>query len=47
MSAVALNYNISKGAVPTVGARSPDQVQHNLAALGWRLKDNEAMGLIV
>lgn len=39
MSAVALNYNIIKGAVPTVGVRRPEQAQQNAAALGWRLSD--------
>jgi aryl-alcohol dehydrogenase-like predicted oxidoreductase len=41
MSAVALNYNISKGAVLTVGMRSPDQAEDNVAALGWRLTEEE------
>jgi aryl-alcohol dehydrogenase-like predicted oxidoreductase len=41
MSAVALNYNMIKGAVPTVGMRSPDQARQNLEALGWRLSDEE------
>ncbi len=40
-SAVALNYNISKGAVPTVGIRSPGQAQQASADLGWRLSENE------
>lgn len=41
MSAVALNYNIIKGAVPTVGMRSPQQAEDNIGALGWRLTDEE------
>lgn len=41
MSAVALNYNISKGVVPTVGIRKPEQAKENLGALGWRLSEAE------
>ena len=41
MSAVALNYNIVKGAVPTVGVRNPQQAKENADALGWRLTDAE------
>jgi len=41
MSAIALNYNIIKGAVPAVGVRSPEQAQQNVGALGWRLSDDE------
>lgn len=40
-AAVALNYNISKGAVPTVGMRDPKQAEDNLGALGWRLTEEE------
>lgn len=41
MSAIAPNYNIIKGAVPTVGLPSPEQAQQNVGALGWRLSDDE------
>jgi aryl-alcohol dehydrogenase-like predicted oxidoreductase len=41
MSAVALNFNISKGAVPVVGMRNPDQAEQNLRAFGWRLTARE------
>ncbi|KAL8726131.1 MAG: hypothetical protein Q9181_006168 [Wetmoreana brouardii] len=41
VSAVALNYNMSKGVVPTVGIRSRQQVEQNLQAFGWRLTDEE------
>ena len=37
VAAVALNYNISKGVVPVVGVRKPEQVKQNKEALGWRL----------
>ncbi len=41
ISAIALNYNISKGVIPVVGMRKPSQVQENLEALGWRLSEEE------
>ncbi|KAI9838262.1 MAG: hypothetical protein M1819_005530 [Sarea resinae] len=41
VSAVALNYNLSKGVIPTVGIRSPEQMKENAAALGWRLSLEE------
>jgi aryl-alcohol dehydrogenase-like predicted oxidoreductase len=40
-AAVALNYNLSKGAVPVVGIRNPDQAKQNMQALGWRLSEND------
>lgn len=41
MSAVALNYNISKGALPVVGLRKLEQAEQNMQALGWRLSEEE------
>ena len=38
---VALNYVISKGAIPIPGARTAAQVRDNIGALGWRLSDKE------
>lgn len=40
-SAVALNYNISKGVVPVVGFRNPAQVEQNVECFGWRLSVEE------
>ncbi|KAI1427499.1 NADP-dependent oxidoreductase domain-containing protein [Xylaria sp. FL1777] len=40
-AAVALNYNLSKGALPVVGIRNPDQAEQALEALGWRLTEDE------
>ena len=40
-AAVALNYNIIKGAVPTVGLRNLEQASGNLQAFGWRLTNDE------
>lgn len=41
IAAVALNFCINKGVIPCVGVRSPEQVDHNLGALGWRLTQDE------
>ncbi|KAI4154675.1 MAG: hypothetical protein LQ340_001519 [Diploschistes diacapsis] len=41
VSAVALNYNICKGILPVVGIRKSKQAKDNLAALGWRLTNDE------
>jgi len=40
-SAVALNYNLSKGISPVVGFRNPAQVKQNVQCLGWRLSLDE------
>jgi aryl-alcohol dehydrogenase-like predicted oxidoreductase len=45
MSAVALNYNLSKGVCPVVGFRKRSQVEDNLQALGWRLTGGEVKRL--
>lgn len=39
--AVALNYNLNKGAIPVVGVRNAEQVHQNIQALGWRLSQDE------
>ena len=44
-SAVALNYNISKGVIPVVGFRKLQQVEENAQALGWRLSNEEIQRL--
>lgn len=41
MASVALNYNISKGALPVVGIRTQKQAQDTIDALGWRLTQEE------
>ncbi|MCJ1393097.1 hypothetical protein MMC18_005969 [Xylographa bjoerkii] len=41
MSAVALNYNISKGVVPVAGIRNEAQALQNMKAVGWRLTNEE------
>ncbi|KAL9121319.1 MAG: hypothetical protein Q9187_002119 [Circinaria calcarea] len=45
ISAVALNYNISKGVIPVVGVRSPAQARQNMRAMGWRLTNEEITAL--
>ncbi len=42
---VALNWTICKGAVPIPGAKNVRQVQSNVGALGWRLRDDEVAAL--
>lgn len=41
LAAVALNYNVCKGAVPIVGIRNEDQAKQDMQALGWRLSPDE------
>ena len=41
ISSVALNYNISKGAIPVVGVRSTVQARQDMKAMGWRLTKEE------
>jgi len=41
IAAVTLNYNMSKGVLPTVGVRNPQQAKENIQALGWRLSSEE------
>ena len=41
VAAVAFNYNISKGVVPVVGVRKPEQMTQNAEAFGWRLADED------
>ncbi|KAI1141197.1 NADP-dependent oxidoreductase domain-containing protein [Hypoxylon sp. FL0543] len=45
VAAVALNYNISKGALPLVGIRNVEQAKQAIEALGWRL-DREEVEMI-
>ncbi|KAK3949563.1 aldo-keto reductase [Pseudoneurospora amorphoporcata] len=45
MASVALNYNISKGVVPVVGIRKPEQARQAIEALGWRLSEAEMVEL--
>jgi aryl-alcohol dehydrogenase-like predicted oxidoreductase len=42
---VAINWVISKGAVPLVGAKNAVQASENLGALGWQLTDEEVSTL--
>ena len=41
VSQVALNYIISKGAIPIPGCRTVTQLKDNLGAMGWRLTATE------
>lgn len=41
VSQVALNYIISKGAIPIPGCRTTKQLNDNLGAMGWKLSTTE------
>lgn len=41
LAQIALNYIISKGAVPIPGCRTVTQLKDNLGAMGWRLSTTE------
>jgi diketogulonate reductase-like aldo/keto reductase len=38
---VALNWVISKGAVPIVGMKSAEEVKENLGSLGWEMSPQD------
>ncbi|KAI0509658.1 NADP-dependent oxidoreductase domain-containing protein [Xylaria bambusicola] len=40
-AAVALKYNLSKGAVPIVGIRNIEQTEQAFEAFGWRITEDE------
>jgi aryl-alcohol dehydrogenase-like predicted oxidoreductase len=42
---VALNWIVSKGAIPIPGAKNLRQAQENAGALGWRLQPSELSAL--
>ncbi len=41
MSQVAINWCICKGTIPIPGAKTVQQAQENIGALGWQLDSNE------
>ena len=45
MSQVAINWCICKGTIPIPGAKSVEQAQENIGALGWRLDSGEITAL--
>lgn len=45
MAQVALNWCICKGTIPIPGAKTIQQAQENLGALGWQLDDAEVTAL--
>lgn len=45
ISQVALNWCISSGTIPIPGAKSLEQAQENIGALGWQLDSNEVAEL--
>lgn len=45
MAQVALNWCVAKGTVPIPGAKTLEQAQQNIGALGWLLDDGEVAAL--
>lgn len=45
VTAVAINWNIYKGAIPVVGTWKQSQAVQNMQALGWRLTREEISDL--
>ena len=45
MAQVALNWCMCKGAIPIPGAKTVQQMEQNLGALGWQLSDGEVAQL--
>jgi pyridoxine 4-dehydrogenase len=45
MSQVAINWCICKGSIPIPGAKSIEQAQENIGALGWQLNTSEVEAL--
>ncbi|MBW4646723.1 MAG: aldo/keto reductase [Goleter apudmare HA4340-LM2] len=45
MSQVAINWCICKGTIPIPGAKSVEQAQENIGALGWQLDSSEITAL--
>ncbi|MDB9378866.1 aldo/keto reductase, partial [Nodularia sphaerocarpa] len=45
MSQVAINWCICKGTIPIPGAKSLEQAQQNIGALGWLLDSGEIAAL--
>ncbi len=42
---VALNWLMCKGAIPLAGAKSGEQAQENMGALGWRLTPEQVLAI--
>jgi pyridoxine 4-dehydrogenase len=45
MAQVALNWCIAKGTIPIPGAKTLEQAQQNIGALGWLLDEGEVAAL--
>ncbi|GJC78261.1 putative oxidoreductase At1g06690, chloroplastic [Colletotrichum liriopes] len=45
IASVALNYNLGKGVLPLVGVRNAEQAKDAIAALGWRLSNDEVFAI--
>jgi len=45
LAQIALNWVLSKGAIPIVGAKNISQIKDNIAALDWQLSDKDVARL--
>lgn len=45
MAQIALNWCMCKGTMPIPGAKTVEQAQQNIGALGWRLSEAEVYEL--
>lgn len=45
LAQIALNWVLSKGAIPVVGAKNITQIKDNIAALDWQLSDKDVARL--
>ena len=41
LAQIAINWVLSKGAIPIVGTKNVIQIKDNIAALGWQLSDED------
>jgi aryl-alcohol dehydrogenase-like predicted oxidoreductase len=41
LAQIAINWVLSKGAIPVVGAKNLIQIKDNVAALDWQLSDED------
>lgn len=45
LAQIALNWVLSKGAIPIVGAKNISQIKDNIAALDWQLSAKDVARL--
>jgi pyridoxine 4-dehydrogenase len=45
LAQIAINWVLSKGAIPVVGAKNLTQIKDDIAALNWQLSDEDVAKL--